>query len=205
MRLLDFSVYDIYLHFRKNKSYYIIFGVFAVVAIVISIIFIAMSDRYLSLLVSGNKNLYKFINGTASGGEIFFSRVKSFIFPLIIVLLLGLWYESSLLSYIVFTYQFSVFILSIAGQISVYYLSGVLTSIFLIIPINLIFFATLIFLSVTCIDRAMQAKRFHNFFEGFNGVFFIKIAICFLMVIVLSIIVAFFIPAILKSSIFLIF
>lgn len=205
MRLLSISYRDFNYHFKKNSGYYYCFLFALVVSLTISIIIVLTSDNYLNLLVSKNKNLYSYINGTVSYTEMFFNNFLKFSLPLVIIFVLGLNYYSSLISYIFVGYQFSIFIMTIVAIINVYLFSGVLTCIFFIIPINILYFVCLVFMSVVCIERSSYANRTKYFKEAMNSFFFSKIFICFLFVLLISILISFVFPLILKSAIFFIY
>ena len=205
MRGISLTKNDIGYHFRKNSSYYISFMVSIILALIIAIIIIISNEGYLSLLVSNNKILYSLINGTATLNNIFFSRLTNFSFPMLLILILGLNYYLCFFSFVIVMYQFVVFIMTAYAIIDIYGFGGILSDLFLIVPVNLIFFVILIFLSVVCIERGKEAERNRYFAEGYNGLFFVKVGACFLMVILLSLVVAFIFPLILKSAIFSIF
>ena len=205
MRLSRFSKRDIHLHFRNNGGYYLAFLLAIITGIILAVVILISNDAYLGLVVSKNKLIYAFINGTASKGSVFFDVLIKFGLPLLTVFILGFNYYFALLSFIVVTYQFSILMLTISAIIKLYYVSGVLVSIFLIIPINLVFFANLIFFSVVCIHRSKSALSQNFFSYGLNKEFFIKLSICFCVILFLAFFVAFLLPILLKSAIFIIY
>lgn len=205
MRTLYLSKSDIRFHFMKNSRYYYSFLCAIIFSLVISVIVIISNNGYLNLLVSSNKILYSLINGTAILKEIFWNRFLTFSFPLILVLFLGINYYLALLSFLIVMYQFVVFIMTVYAVVEMYGFTGLLNNIFMIVPVNLLFFACLIFLSVVCLERAKSAQKNRYFAEGYNSIFLIKVGVCFLFVLALSSFVAFIYPAILKSAIFSIF
>lgn len=205
MKIFNFSTRDFCCHFRKNSGYYYIFLLSIIVSTIIAIVIVLSSDSYLSLLVSKNKNLYNFINGSVKFSEIFFGCLFKFILPLIIILLLGLNYHTSLLSIIFVSYQFAIFVMTITAIIVTYMFSGVLISLFFIIPVNLLFFITIIFLSVVCLERSSYAKKTKYFKEAYDKFYFSKVFLSFAIIICLSLIISVVFPILLKSSIFFIY
>lgn len=205
MRIIRISSRDVKSHFRRNSGYYYLFLISIIIAIVCAVIIVVLNDSFLSLLVSKNKILYSFINGTASLNGLFFDSFFKFCYPILIILFLGLNYYSCLLSYIFITYQFSIFIMTVSALINVYYFAGVMISVFLVIPINLIYFANLVFLCVVCLERSRYAKRTKYFKEGYNKHYFFKVVFCFFITIILSFVIAYIFPMILKSAIFSIY
>ena len=176
-----------------------------IIGVVVAIIVLVSNDAYLSLVVSKNKLIYSFINGTATKGTIFIDRLSRFIFPLIIIFVLSFNYYFALLSFVLFAYQFCIMILTISAIINMYYFSGVISAIFLIIPINTIYFIIRLYFSVVCLNRSKSAFKQKYFSFGFDAGFFIKIAYCFIFVLILSLFIAFIFPILLKSAIFSIY
>ena len=202
---LSITKNDISYHFKKNREYYILFMIVAFLSIFISYIVIISSDGYLNLIDSKNKTFYSFVNGTACLSELFWSKFISFVVPMLVIVLLGMNFYLSLFSYVLFGYQFSVFIMTIYSIIDIYGFAGVVDSFLLIIPLNLLFFCVMIFLSVTCLQRSRLANRYKYFAEGYDFVYFLKVAICLILCLMLSAIISFVYPLILKSAIFSIY
>ena len=176
-----------------------------ILSVLISIIIIISSDGYLNLIVSRNKILYAIINGTASIKELFWDRMVNFIFPMIIIVILGLNYFLCYLSFLLVGYQFVIFCMTIYAVIDMYGFFGVLGTIILMLPVNLIFFASLIFLSVVCLERSKQANKYKYFLEGYSDSYFLKIIVCIAIGVGLTILVSIVFPLILKSAIFSIY
>ena len=205
MKNLFLTKNDIAYHFKKNSEFYIGFIIVLVLAIIASSIIVISSDGYLNLIVTSNKNFYSLVNGTAVLSEIFWHRFLNFLLPTILVILLGLNFYLALFSYVIVGYQFSIFVFTIFAVIDMYGFAGVINSLLLIIPLNLLFFANLIFLSVVCLERSKLASRYKSFGEGYSEFYFIKVLICLIVCFVLSLVVAFVYPLILKSAIFSIY
>ena len=200
-----FTNLDIRIHLRRNSFYYITFILSIIISIIIGVIIVISNESYLNLLVSSNKNLYSFINGKFSAMQIFKSVFFKFLYPILFVLILGMNFYLCIFSYLIVIYQFTIFFMTTFAVIQLYGISGVLTSFFIIVPVNLFFFCILIFVSVTSLERSKLAKNNRYFKEGYNSLYFIKIFFSIILLLAVSFVVAFIVPLILKSSIFSIF
>lgn len=205
MKLSKYCERDIRWHLKNNSGYYFTFLIAIIIGVILAIIILISNDAYLGLVMSKNKLIYSYINGSASKGSIFFDNIFRFAFPLIIVFLLGFNYYFALFSFVIVSYQFSILVLTIAAIINMYYISGVLVSIILIVPINLVFFSSLIYFSVINIQRSKLALKQKYFFYGYNKEFFLKFVICFIVIFSLAFFVAFLLPMLLKSAIYSIY
>ncbi len=205
MKFLNFSGTDIRLHLKRNRGIYFAFMMFFLIGVFIAIIVVSSNESYLSLMTSKNKTLYSYINGTANISELFWNQIFKFLVPLILLFLLGLNFYSSLISFIFITYQSTIFVMSASAIISLYGLSGILNFLLIMLPVNLIYFAGLIFFSITVIARARQANIQRNFAYGFDREFLLKVLAVVIFVILLSAISSLIYPLFLKSAIFMFF
>lgn len=205
MKNLNISKFDIGQHFKKNSGLYISFLITITISIVVAVIILISSDGYLNLIVSKNKILYGLINGTTSIKDLFWDKLINFLFPMIIVTIMGMNFYLCLLSYLLVGYQFVLLIMTSYAVIDLYGFLGTIGVITMILPINLIFFATLIFLSVICLERSKLASRFKNFLEGYDEIYFFKIIACLVIAFLLVLLVSIVYPLILKSAIFSIY
>lgn len=163
------------------------------------------NDYYLNLLSTNNKVLYAYISGTADTFEIFGRKLLSFIVPMVLIFLLGLNYYTSLLSFVFVGYQFALLVMTGACLVSVYGISGIFNFLFLVLPVNLVYFALLIFLAVTCIGRSKVAGQCGRFGYGYDSLFFAKTAVCLISVLCLTIVACILVPLFLKNANFIIF
>lgn len=197
---------DINFYFRENKSYYIAFFMCLIFGIIVGMFVVFSSDTYLDLATSSDKVLFSIINGSSGVGELFWSQLLSFIFPMLIIFLLNLNFYLGLISYIVIAYQSMLFVMSMSSVISIYGISGILNAIFVMLPINLIYLCILIFFGVTCSRRSKEADRYKYFAYGLgDDSFLLKIAIGLISVILLSVLATIIYPLILKNANFIIF
>lgn len=205
MKISRVSSSDIRLHFRENRSYYFSFLMCFCLGIAIGIIVVSSNESYINLLTSQNKILYSYINGTYSISEVFWNQFFKFLLPLVLIFILSLNYYSSLLSFIFITYQSAVFIMSVSAIISLYGMSGILNFIFIMLPINLIYFAVMAFFMICVIGRSRLASRYHEFGFGFERQFLVKLLISVCFIFFLCILASLIYPLFLKSAIFIIF
>lgn len=175
------------------------------VGIVLGFVLAFASSNFVNLLTSSNKKLYTLINGTADYMGLFWKKFISFLMPMILLFLLSLNYHLSLFCYLFITYQTALFVLSCSAIVKLYAMSGFLNVLFIMIPVNIVFFAVLFFVTATVMGRAKIAKKYKNFSYGFDEWFFIKLASSVLILCLLAFLVCVIIPLFLKNSIFIIF
>lgn len=205
MKLSRISAFDIKYHFKQNRSAYISFLVCFLVGLIIGIIVLFTTESYVNLLTSENKILFTYINGTANSIEIFSEKLLIFLLPVLLIFLLGLYYYTSLLSFVFVIYQSALLVMSCGSLIRVYGLSGLLNVLLVTIPINLLYFVALIFFAVTCISRSKQALISKRFSEGFDEIFFIKVLMTILYIVIISFYATVVLPLFLKNANFIIF
>lgn len=168
-------------------------------------IIVFASDNYLNLLNSNSKILYLMINSKLEKFKIFFNVLFKYFMPYMIVFLLSLNFYLAKICYLFFIYQFSLFLMNVSAIITIYGFSGAIVSLIIILPTNLIFFASLIYFSVICSERVELADRTKYFKEGFDRFFFLRVFCCLVLIILLASVVVFVFPMILKNYTFYIF
>ena len=205
MRKYLFLLQDLKFYLKKNTKLYICFFVLFFIGVLAGIVIALSGDSYLKILNKENKILYSLINGTLSGGAIFWKNFISLCMPLIVIFVLSFNFYLSVLGFLIVAYQGSILTLTIFALVSTYGVSGVLNSLFLILPINLLYVFIMIFFAVLCFNRSCDLKNNkslifklkQNFIYGLVGVFFCVLLISFIGSII--------IPIILKSAIFVFF
>lgn len=176
-----------------------------IVGLVVGMVLVFTSSHFVGLLTGSNKSLYAFINGTADYFGLFWKRFLSFLVPTILIFVVTLNYFLGFVGYLFITYQSALFVLSCSAVIKTYALSGFLNVLFIMIPINVIYFGVLFYLVVVCMKRAKLASRYKSFAYGFDGVFFSKISICVGVLLFVSFFACIIYPIFLRNTIFLIF
>ena len=163
------------------------------------------STHFVGLLTSGNKSLYAFINGTADYFGLFWKKFLSFSVPVVLICLVSLNYFSGYICYLFITYQSSLFVLSCSAVIKTYALSGFLNVLFIMIPINIVYFGVLFYLVAVCMKRSRLASKYKTFGYGFDEIYFFKVAMCVGVLLMVSFFACMLYPIFLKNTIFLIF
>lgn len=176
-----------------------------IIGLILGLIISFVSDSYYNLLTSSNKVIYKMLNGTIDSSVLFWNKLLVFLVPLILFFLCSLNYYSSFLQVAFVVYQSTLLVLSCSAIVLSYGFSGVLNILFVTLPVNLLYFAVLIFYGVTNMSRSKMAFRYKNFLEGFNQVYFIKTLISVLSVLILCFIACVIYPVILHNVNFIIF
>jgi hypothetical protein len=149
--------------------------------------------------------LFEFVNGTVNISEIFGNKLSSFICPMLFIFLLNLNFYVGIMSYIFVCYQSILFVMSMASIVSLYGFSGILNVLFVMLPINLIYFVLLSFFLVQCLSRSYEALKNKKFTYGFCQDFYLKIGASFVAVFLLVAIFVIIYSVFLKNSIFIIF
>jgi hypothetical protein len=196
---------DIKFYFKQNKTFYIAFVFCFFLGVLLGIFFVVSNDGYLSLATSKNKVLFEFVNGTVNISEIFGNKLSSFICPMLFIFLLNLNFYVGIMSYIFVCYQSILFVMSMASIVSLYGFSGILNVLFVMLPINLIYFVLLSFFLVQCLSRSYEALKNKKFTYGFCQDFYLKIGASFVAVFLLVAIFVIIYSVFLKNSIFIIF
>ncbi len=164
------------------------------------------NDSYLKLLTKENKVLISIINGTTSGGALFWKKFISLLCPLIITFVLCLNYYLSYLCYILVAYQSGLLTLTIFAMVSTYGVSGVLNVIFIIFPINIIYLCVLVLFSSVCLKRIKFSNKYKNWSFGIKEKeFVISCLSTFVAVILVCLLGTVVLPFFLKNAIFVIF
>lgn len=188
-------------HLRDNmKTYYLI--LFSVVLGFGLGIYLSLTGyKNTSLLVTNDKLLFDYITGTASYVSIFYSRIKTMIIAVVIILSCNLTYYTAFINYIYLTYQSALIVLSCSGIISLYRLSGILNVIFFIIPINLLTLVSVSFLIVISLERSRVAYKFKiPFKDSFNQLnYYSKFGYGMLFMLIIIIFASFVLPLLMRS------
>jgi len=188
-------------HLRDNaKRYYLV--LFCVLIAAGIGIFLSISGfSYSSLLPAADKNMLKYISGTASYGSIFASRIWALALSLAIIFVFNIIYQTSFLSYLYLAYQMCLIILSSAAIITLYGFSGVMNVIFFTLPINLGNFILLTVFAVFSIERAAASRDYRTGFLSSAGEtnYFRKSAVVIVLIFGFCLIYSFILPLIFKS------
>ena len=200
-----YSISDLKYYFSKNKKIYLFFLFFFFLGIIVGIIIAFSSDSYLTLLTSKDKLFFDYVNGKADFGKQSMKIMLSFIVFQIIIFLLNLNFYSGLLSFLLVSYQSSLLFLSLSALVSEYGFSGVLTTLFLILPVNIVLIGANILFSGFCLIRSFEALKQKQFSFGLDKSFFGIVLIFFVFEILYSYLISFLLMVVLKKRFFIIF
>ncbi len=196
---------DIKGYLYKNRSYYIFFGMSFFIGIIIGIILSFTNESFYELLSSNKKLVFTIMNGTIDYLAFFWKVLIQFFCPLVLLLVLNLNYYLGLLSYLFVGYQAGAMVISYSAIITSYGFSGIFNVFCLLLPINIIYFACLIFYGVTCRTRSKQALFDKRFASGFDNDFHTKTIVAIVFVVLLSFLASVVIPLTLKTFTYIIF
>lgn len=203
---INFSMYDIEYFFKKNRRIFIFLLLFFLLGIVVGIIITITSDSYLSLLVSADKNYFDYVNGKVNFSKQTIKLISAPLLMNIITFLLCLNFYTGLVSFVLVSYQSSLAFLSLTAVISEYGFRGVLMSLFMILPINLIALCTCMLMVCVCFSRVYLSFKERSAFYGFdNRNFWFLILIINLTSIIIACCINIILTLILRSRIFIIF
>ena len=178
---------------------------FFLLGIIAGIIISFTSDSYLALLTTKDKVFFDYVHGKADFGKESTKMILNFLLFQGIAFLLNLNYYSGLLSYFLISYQSSMMYLSLSALIAQHGFIGVLTTLFLILPVNIILIGTNMLFSGFCLIRGHNALKYKKFTYGFDKKFFLVLLLFFVFEIVFSYLVTFLFVLILRRRYFIIF
>lgn len=206
VKLKNLSSYDVKLYIKKHSSLYTFYLIMFLVGVFFAVAISMSSNEYLKLLTKDNKILYSIINGTHSVGKLFWKELKIMIMPTLLVFLTSLSFYTSFFSFLIIAYQGAILTLSIFALVSTYTLSGVLNSLFLVLPINLLYIFILIIFASGCFKRSKEAKRVKKLSYGFKTNEFLYLVIFIIIsIFIIAFIGSIIVPLFLKNAIFIFF
>lgn len=188
-------------HLRDNmKTYYLIL-LFAILGLGVGLYLTLTGYKNTSLLVTDDKLLFDYITGTASYLAIFYTRLKTMLLSVLIILLCNLTYYTGFINYIYLVYQSSLIVLSCSGIISLYRLSGILNVIFFTIPVNVLNIITLSYLIAISLERSREMHKYKTrFIDSFKqSNYFIKLGFGVLFMLLQIFISSFILPLFMRS------
>lgn len=203
---LNFSLYDIWYYLKKNQKIFIFFLIFLLLGIIVGIIIASSSDTYLSLLTTSDKVFYDYVNGKASFSKQATSLIFSSLILQIIFFILSLNYYLSFASFLIVSYQGGIMFLSLTAVIAEHGFRGVLMTLFLALPINIIYFVSNMIFACVCLNRTYMSHKNKSFSYGLaNRNYWLSIIGIVLFDIVISLLITMILGVLLRSRIFIIF
>ena len=203
--ITKYSLFDLKYYFQKNKKIYLFFLFFFLLGIIAGIIISFTSDSYLALLTTKDKVFFDYVNGKADFGKESTKMILNFLLFQGIAFLLNLNYYSGLLGYFLISYQSSMMYLSLSALIAQHGFIGILTTLFLILPVNIVLIGTNMLFSGFCLIRSYNALKYKKFTYGFDKKFFLILLLFFVFEIVFSYLVTFLFVLVLRRRYFIIF
>lgn len=185
---------------------YLSFLFFFFLGIIFGVLIAASTDSYMSILSSSDKTLFDYINGSVSFSKQTTRLILRNIVFLAIIFLCNLNFYTGLLSYLFVSYQSALMMLVVCAVISLNGLTGIIVSIFCILPLNLVLLVNSIFFAEVCLSRSLSAKDNKLFSFGFDEkLFWLKVLSSLLFVIVFSCLINLLYMIVLRNRIFIIF
>ena len=203
---LYFAQCDVKQFFRKNQRVIFFYLLFLVIGIIVGIFISISTDSYFSVLNNSDNVFYKFVNGKVSySSETIKLILKNILFELVIFSLCLNVY-SGFLSFVLMSFQSALMFLSIVAVVSNLGFSGMLLTLFLSLPVNLVFFASNTLFSAVCFSRSINSFRQKSFKAGFDErSFWLTILGLILFNIIFSCLINLLFMLVLKSRIYIIF
>ncbi|MDD4211417.1 MAG: hypothetical protein PHC46_03390 [Clostridia bacterium] len=147
-------------HLLTYKVFYIIGSIFFVLGFATGI-FSAIKYANLVELVDISDNvLISFLCKEASIFGLFFSRLVAYLFLSLIIIIINSMVFLMPISYIILIYKSFLSALTISFLIILYGFSGVLLTIFVLVPSMILFFIGLITLISVCAKRCLMCKKY---------------------------------------------
>ena len=203
--IAKYSLFDLKYYFQKNKKIYLFFLFFFFIGIITGVIISFTTDSYLTLLTTKDKVFFDYVNGKADFGKESTKMILNFLIFQGITFLLNLNFYSGLVSYFLISYQSSLMFLSLTALIAEHGFIGVLTTLFLILPVNIILIGTNILLSGFYLVRSYNALKYKSFSYGFDKKYFLILLLFFIVEIVFSYLITFLFVLVLRRRFFIIF
>ena len=203
VRLTD----DILTFLKKYRLLIIFLFLCLILGIVLGIFSVDNNSSFLKILNSSNKIMLELIRGDAKPFALFFSKLieAALLFALIFVFSLSIY--SCFLCFFFIVYQGLTLAIISATIIRAYSFSGILNVIFVICPINIIWFSVIVLAICLSVARAHEAKKFNLSFKASFKYFeyFKKYAVCFCFAVIVVLVYSFVVPLLLKSFAYVIY
>ena len=205
MKLVDYFD-DLKIFLSKNKRRLILFCCFIMLGLIIGFIFILNSNSYLLLLKSEDKILLDYIAGLVNFGK----QITRFMFKvlgiLLVIFALNFNFYLGRLSYLIVSYQSMILCLSTAAICTQFGIKGLLITLTIIVPINIIVLALVVLFALVCCNRSELAMKSKDFCFDFNNRFFwINLAVILLVLFVVAVAVCVILFLIFRFGLFILF
>jgi len=188
-------------HLKKSTPILILVTCLYVLGIILGIVLLFGEKSYLSLLTNKNQTLLGYISGNVSVFKLFFPRLFSCLFSVAIISACCLTVYTSFIGIIYLVYQAAITTIVCGTLIHLQGFSGVLNTLFLILPSNLILLSILAVVFSIGYERSRQAKKynlaFSNSFQHCN--YWSNLIICLIAILALNILFSIILPIIIRG------
>ena len=181
------------------------FSVSFFIGIVVGVVLSFTNESFYELLSSNKKMVFSIMNGTIDYLSLFWKVLFQFMFPLILLFVLNINYYIGKLSYLFIGGQSALMVISFSAIISSFGIFGIMNVVFILLPINLLYFLCLLYFAVICRERSKVGLFDKNMLSGLDNDFFSRVAIAMLMTIVVSVFASVVVPTLFKTFSFIIY
>ena len=188
-------------HLKKSRIIFVLLAISILIGIVVGVVLVLSDVSFVGVLDFGNKNIFAYINGTASSLNIFFSKTIEACLSFLLIYLFCLSLSSSVLAFVFIGYQSMLLVITSSTLISLYGFAGILNVALLLVPINICLLLVFCLAISVGVIRAFESKKYREPF-GYSfklNKFYPKFFICFVLIIALCAIYAFGLALVLKS------
>ena len=195
-------------HFKECKTYYLVLSLTLFIGLIAGIILNFTTHFGNYILSDKDQYVFDFITHDGSILNFFYSKALNSFVAFILIFVSALSYYSSFLVGVFFVYQGLIFSASCCQIIALYKLMGIVNVFVLLIPINAILFALLIYFSVVCVERAYLAKKYNISFKnsfGFKRYYWREIILSFVSTNILILVISILYSIVLRSVSFVVF
>jgi len=202
-----FNKNDITEHFSKCKNLYIITVVTLIISIIIGIVLSFGDFNYLSILNSSDNKIFDLIIGDFKPKEMYYLKLKNILLFFMIIFLLNTNVYSSFLSFVYLGYQFLLFVFTCIGVVNLNGFVGLINVVFLLIPINLIYYFIMVVFNCVLVNRAFVAYKYrYKFLDSFKSENVLRlIIVCFILSIIVCFVYSYIVPLFIKSLVFVVY
>lgn len=203
IRLLDDS-----LRFIKKYKFIIILSIFCfILGIVLGSFCVDNNISFLKILNSYNRILLDFIKGDVKPFTLFFNKTLEIVLIFSLIFLFSLSLYSCFLCFTFLIFQGLTLTLISATIIRAYSFGGILNVIFILTPLNIIWFCSIFIMISLSVARAYEAKKYNLTFSSSFKYFgyFKKFSICIVVALIIAAVYSFIIPLLLKSFVYVVY
>ena len=188
-------------HLKKCKTIFVFLAISILLGLILGLVLVFSDVGYTGVLAFSNKNIFAYINGTATSLNIFFEKLIETAVSFILIYVFCLSTISSILSFVFISYQSMLLVITSSALINLYGFAGILNVVLLLVPINVCLILVFCLAISVGVLRVQEAKKYHEPF-GYSfkiNKFYSKYFICFLLMVALCAIYAFGLAIVLKS------